>query len=98
VWKEALEYFYLEQETENMTCFRLKDRYVNAINQNFRFLLISHTEQFVVYYSHSQKNSSFVVSKKEFKAREDAELYIRYEINEIIRKNLIFFVFGKINN
>ncbi|MED3831441.1 hypothetical protein P4575_26970 [Priestia megaterium] len=98
MWKEALEYFYLEQETENISCFRLKDRYVNAINQNFRLLLISQTEKYVVYYSRSQKNSSLVVSKKEFGVREEAELYIRYEINEIIRKNLIYFVFGKISN
>jgi hypothetical protein len=98
MWKEALEYFYLEQETKNISCFRLKDRYVNTINQNFRFLLISQSEQYVVYYSRSQKNSSLVVSKKEFEAREEAELYIRYEINEIIRKNLIYFLFGKINN
>ncbi|MED4284645.1 hypothetical protein P4679_22255 [Priestia megaterium] len=97
MWKEALEYFYLEQETDSMSCFRLKDRYVNTINQNFRFLLTSQTEQYVVYYSCSKKNSSLVVSKKEFKDREKAELYIRLEINEIIRKNLIYFVFGRVN-
>ncbi|MDU9693489.1 hypothetical protein WKH56_05880 [Priestia sp. SB1] len=95
MWKDVLEYFYLEQETENMSCFRLKDRYVDAINQNFRFLLISQTEQYVVYYSYSQQNSSLVVNKREFGDREEAELYIRSEINEIIRKNLIYFVFGK---
>ncbi|WP_456364096.1 hypothetical protein [Priestia aryabhattai] len=95
MWDEVLDYFYIEQESEYITCFRLKENYASAIKENYRFLLIENTDEFSVYNSFSDKNSSLIISKNSFNNKEEAELYIRYEAGEVVRKNLIYFVFGK---
>lgn len=96
MWDEILEYFNFEQESEYIICFKLKEQFGRVINQSFRYLLIDQENKFIVYSSFSQKERSLVINKNTFDKKETAEIYIREEMIEIIRKNMLYFVFGKI--
>ncbi|MGF7535388.1 hypothetical protein AAGG74_17190 [Bacillus mexicanus] len=95
MWNGIKEYFVFEQDSEYVISFRLKKCYKNIINQSFRYLLIDQEDRFVVYRSITNENDSLVIDKNVFLVQEDAILFIREEIQGMIDKNLLYFIFGK---